>query len=121
MELRFHEGALLPANAVPDDGKAEAFRHAVVKEAIVAAQLGVPLNRRDRIPDVVVKKGEDALGRHPSKNEIKDALEQAIRNGELKYLPSTRHQSAGYYPLLTSRYRPTPLGAKSKTNTLILM
>jgi hypothetical protein len=98
LKLRFHEGALLPVDAVPDDGKTAAFRQAMVREATDAARLQVPLNRRDRVPDIVVKKGEEMLGRRPSKNEIKDALEEAVRNGELKYLPSTRHQAAGYYP-----------------------
>lgn len=98
LTLRFHNGVLLPADAVPDDGKAATLRRVCVKAAIEAAGLNVPLNRQKAPPDVVFKEAETSLSRRPSKLEIKNALEEAVRLGELAYISHTRHRAAGYYP-----------------------
>jgi hypothetical protein len=98
LRLRFHEGALLPVAALPDDGKVEEARHIVVREAIACARANVPLNRIRRHPDTVFKKVEEAIGRRPSKNEVDDWLADAVRNGELSCLDGAKGRKAGYYP-----------------------
>ena len=112
IKLKFHEGALIPVAAMPDDGKSEAFCKSVVMAAIEAARLKVPLNRRDRFPEPVVKSAEEALGRRPKKDEIKDKLEEAVRSGDLIYLVGTRHRAAGYYPPDSDIARDLALAAK---------
>ena len=98
VRLRYHEGALLPIDAVPDDGKLAAFRKVCVAAAIEAAHHGMPLNRRDAIRGAVFREAEKALGRRPSRQEIRDTLEDAVRAGELLYLTATRHRLSGFYP-----------------------
>jgi hypothetical protein len=98
LRLRYHEGALLPIDAVPDDGKLAAFRKVCVAAAIEAAHHGMPLNRRDAIRGAVFREAEKTLGRRPSRQEIRDTLEDAVRAGELLYLTATRHRLAGFYP-----------------------
>lgn len=96
--LRFHEGALLPLDLMPDDGKHEAFLRVLEKEAVEAAKLNTPLNQRDRIPGSIVQACEAALGRRPAKHEIKEGLDQSVRKGSLQFLSASRHRRAGYYP-----------------------
>lgn len=98
LNIAFHEGALLPCDALPDDGKAAVLRGICVKAAIEAAEHNVPFNRRDAIPNLVFKQIEQEIGRRPSKLDLKDALEEATRAGELCYLQNSRHRSAGFYP-----------------------
>lgn len=98
LSLRFHEGALLPVEALPDDGKLDEARRIVVREAIACAKANVPLNRIRRHPETVFKKVEEAVGRRPSKNEVNDWLADAVRNGELSCLDGAKGRKAGYYP-----------------------
>jgi|GEM_PF-4839368 len=98
LTLRFHEGILLPADALPDDGKATELQRICAKAAIEAAGHGVPFNRRTALPDFVFKEAEKALGRRPTRQQMRDALENAIRDRQLIYLPNTRHRLAGLYP-----------------------
>ncbi|WP_311031233.1 AAA family ATPase [Mesorhizobium koreense] len=98
LRLRYHEGALMPVAALPDDGKLEEARQAVVREAIACAKANVPLNRSRRHSDTVFKKVEEAIGRRPSKNEVNDWLADAVRNGELSCLDGAKGRKAGYYP-----------------------
>jgi len=65
---------------------------------IEAAGHNVPFNRRDAVPDLIFKEADKFLGRRPSRHEMKNAMEEAIRLGELRYLPNTRHRAAGLYP-----------------------
>jgi hypothetical protein len=85
IKLKFHEGALLPVDAVPDDGRADVLRKVCVAAAVEAARLNVPFNRQKSFPNLVFKEAETALGRRPSKHEIKNAMEEAVRLGELSY------------------------------------
>jgi hypothetical protein len=96
--LKFVKGALLPLDTVPDDGKAAALRCVCVKLALEAAGHNVPLNRVKHPPDLVFKEAEKVLGRRPKKQEVKNALEEAVRAGELRYVDSTQHRVAGFYP-----------------------
>lgn len=98
IQIRFTNGALLPLDAVPDEGKAEALQQVVVKAAIEAAGHGIPINRARAIPGAIFKEAEKATGRRPSKQQVKDALDDAVALGLLSYLVATRHRAAGYYP-----------------------
>jgi hypothetical protein len=69
-----------------------------VKAAKDAARLRVPFDRRDGVPDLVFKEVEIATGRRPKKQEIRNALEQAVRAGDLHYVHYTRHRAGGFYP-----------------------
>lgn len=90
--------SLLPP-AVPEGKSAEALRLRVaIPAAIEAAKNNVPLNRRDKIPDIVFRDAEKALGYRPHKQQIRDALDEAVRLQELQYISHTRHRAAGYYP-----------------------
>lgn len=96
--LKYHEGALLPVEAVPDDGKLAHLGKLCVDSAIEAAKLNVPFNRQKVPPELLFKEAEKAIGRRPSKAAVRNALEQAVRSGELAYVSHTRHRAAGYYP-----------------------
>jgi len=98
LALKFVTGALLPLDAIPDDGKAAALRGVCVRAAIEAASIGVPFNRREAVPDLVFKEAEKVIGRRPSRHEMRNALEDGLRLGELCYLANTRHRAAGLYP-----------------------
>jgi hypothetical protein len=98
LKLRYHEGALLPVEALPDDGKMEAGRLALLREAAACAKANVPLNRSRRHPETVYRKVEEVIGRRPSKNEVDDWLAAAARNGELSCLDGAKGRKAGYYP-----------------------
>jgi hypothetical protein len=98
LKLRYHDGALMPVDALPDDGRMEEARQVVVREAIACAKANVPLNRVRRHPETVFKKVEEVIGRRPSKNEVNDWLADAVRNGELSCLDGAKGRKAGYYP-----------------------
>ena len=98
IRLKFHEGALVPFDAVPDDGKVAALRRVFVKAAIDAANINAPFNRQRAIPGICFADAEKALGRRPTKQEAKNALEDAVQLRELEYVTATRHRAAGYYP-----------------------
>lgn len=98
VQLRFHDGALLPVELLPDDGKHGAFLRVLATEAIAVANLKTPLNRVKRPPEMVVNACATAFGRRPSRQEIRDGLDQCVRDGRLQFLDRTRHRAAGYYP-----------------------
>ncbi|HVW54128.1 MAG TPA: AAA family ATPase [Rhizobiaceae bacterium] len=105
LNLRFHEGALLPVEALSDDGKQEAGRLALLQEVIKSADARTPLNRRGAIPTRCLKACEAALGRAPSKKEVGDMLDDLIQRGDLVFIPGTKNQTAGYYPAANARER----------------
>ena len=98
IKLRFHHGALIPVEALPQDGKEDAFYKVMVDAAKDAARLKVPLNGKNRIPELVVKSVEEVIGRRPKKEEMQDKLQEAIRRGDLIHLGYTQHRKAGFYP-----------------------
>jgi hypothetical protein len=100
-KMLFYYGASITETAAPasdDDWRRTAFRRAVVGEAVELARLRTPLNRRDRPPASVFDASEKVWGRRPSKDQIRDMLDDAVRAGELVFVERTRHQAAGYYP-----------------------
>jgi hypothetical protein len=97
LKIRFHDGALLPLAAIPDDGREAALQEAVVKAAIGAANNRVPCNRR-HINEQVLAEAEKVLGKRPSPKTVKQMLELAVEASELIFLPQSRHRAAGFYP-----------------------
>jgi hypothetical protein len=95
--IRFYEGALLPLDAIPDDGKNEALQQVIVKAAIDAANKRVPCNRRE-INEQVFVEVEKVLGKRPSRKMVKQALELATVAGKLIFVRQSRWRAAGYYP-----------------------
>jgi hypothetical protein len=99
MKLRFHNGALLPAEAVPQAAHdAGLLRQAVVRCAIQAAQHGTPFNKKDRIPGWAMEDAQKATGRRPAQIAFKDELFAAVLAGELRFVESAKRRAAGFYP-----------------------
>jgi len=88
----------LPRNNGGDEGKAASLRKVCVAAAIEAASKNVPLNRRDAIPFLVFKDAEEALGRRPSTQEVRNALNDAVLKNELRFVSHSRHRASGYFP-----------------------
>lgn len=99
IKLRFHNGALLPAEAVPQAAHdAGLLRQAVVRCAIQAAQHGTPFNKKDRIPGWAMEDAQRATGRRPTQVAFKDELFAAVLAGELRFVESAKRRAAGFYP-----------------------
>ncbi len=96
--LRFDDGALLPPGALGDDKTREAMRKALVEAAVTAARVGLPFTVQRNIPHDVLRDIGQSCGRNIKQREAKQELEAALRDGQLQYLRSTRHQAAGFYP-----------------------
>jgi hypothetical protein len=96
--LRFHEGALLPAIDIPDDGKAALARKAVVAAALKAAEVGTPLTQQRTPPGWVLTEVSKACGRSVSGREVKDQLQCAVADGDLIYRQGHGKVRAGYFP-----------------------
>jgi hypothetical protein len=95
--LRFCDGALLPLDAVPDDGKAAAFHQVVVGAAIASARLNIPCNRK-HVSDRVFQEAAKVLGRRPSPKGVLRELERGVEAGELIFLPYSSKRASGFYP-----------------------
>ncbi|MBL8550450.1 MAG: AAA family ATPase [Hyphomonadaceae bacterium] len=99
IKLRFYRGALLPTEVLPQAAQdAGALREAVVRAALGAAELGTPFNKRDTIPEWAMKEVDKATGRRPTQRAFREEVQAASRDGQLMFLPATRHRSAGFYP-----------------------
>lgn len=99
ISLRFHNGALLPAEAVPQAAHdAGELRKAAVRAAIQAAQHGTPFNKKDRIPGWAMEEAQKATGRRPSQIAFKDELLAAVLTGQLRFVESAKRRAAGFYP-----------------------
>lgn len=96
--FRFHEGALLPIEEVPDDGKAAFARKAVVAAAVKAAELGQPLTQQRNPAAWVLNEVGKACGRSVGAKEVKDQLQGAVADGELIYRHGHGKVRAGYFP-----------------------
>lgn len=98
-KLRFHNGALLPTEVVPQTLQdASALREAVVRAAVRAAELGVPFQQQRSISAPVLSELEKELGRKLTSKAFKDELLAALGAGQLRYLRGDKRMSAGYYP-----------------------
>ena len=96
--FRFHEGALLPAGDIPDDGKAALVRKAVVAVAIKAAEMGAPLTQQRNPGAEVLARVTKACGHSVGAKEMKGLLQSALLNGELIYRQGYGKVRAGYFP-----------------------
>jgi RecA-family ATPase len=97
IKIRFQDGALLPLDAIPDDGKDAALQQVVVNTAIDAANKRVPCNRR-HINEQVIAEAAKVLGKRPSRKMVLQVLELATAAGKLSFIGQTRHRAAGFYP-----------------------
>ena len=97
--LKFHEGALVPLDAVPDDGKAAALRGACIRAALTAADMGSPFTRQRAIPSWAMKEIGAAVGTQATNKIAHDILDAAHRDGELRYMKGERDTMAGFYPV----------------------
>jgi hypothetical protein len=99
IKLRFHMGALLPTEVVPQAAEdAQAIRNVVVREAVRAAELGVPFTRQRNVDTRVLQLAETELGRKITSKAFKDELMAALDAGQLRYVKGDKRVSAGYYP-----------------------
>ena len=96
--LRFHEGALLPVDAVPDDGKAASARAACVDAAIHAAGLGAPFTRQRNIAPSIVADISKKAGVTLTSKRIKEELDAACHGDGLYYQHGYSKVRAGYFP-----------------------
>jgi hypothetical protein len=88
----------LPRIAVGDDFKVTALRKVCVAAAIEAAAKNVPINRRDSLPSPIFKDAEKVLGRRPTTQEVRNALNDAVLKDELSFVSHSRHRASGYFP-----------------------
>jgi hypothetical protein len=99
IKLRFYQGALLPTELVPHAAEdAGALRGAVVREAIRAAELGVPFTSQRNIDAPVIQLVEKELARKITSKAFKDELRAALDVGQLRYMRGDKRTRAGYYP-----------------------
>lgn len=88
----------LPRVPVGADDRSAKLQQIVVAEAIAAAEHGVPVNLRDAPPPRVFDAAEKALGRRPSKQQVREALRSAAMAGDLIRMGRTEYRAAGFYP-----------------------
>lgn len=99
IKLRFYRGALLPTELLPQTAQdAGALREAVVREAIRAAELGVPFTTQRNIDSPILQIVEKELARKITSKAFKDELRAALDAGQLLYLKGDKRRRAGYYP-----------------------
>jgi hypothetical protein len=99
IKVRFYRGALLPTELVPTAVQdAGALRDAVVREAIRAADLGVPFTTQRNIDSPILQIVEKELARKITSKAFKDELRSALDAGQLRYLKGDKRRRAGYYP-----------------------
>jgi hypothetical protein len=96
--LRFHEGALLPAVDIPDDGREALQGAAAVKAALRAAEMRSPFTQQRTIPTWALKDVSAAAGKSVTSKEAHALLQTALAEGRLAYRVGTSKERAGYYP-----------------------
>lgn len=96
--LYYDNGALLPRSEAETTKIKTEFLETCVEVAVRAAQTGQHLSRRNVVAEWAVDCIHHKLGQRPSNRDVKEALEKALSLKLLRYMPSGRGQSAGYYP-----------------------
>jgi hypothetical protein len=120
--LKFHAGALLPLDAVPDDGKAKALNELCIKLALEAETLGHPIQRQKNIPTNVLKEISKKVGFAVTPRRAKEELETACFGGKLSYRPGYGKIKAGYVSPLPRYQLPqesAPTDAKTMGETTV--
>jgi Bifunctional DNA primase/polymerase, N-terminal/AAA domain/Primase C terminal 1 (PriCT-1) len=97
--LHWSNGVLLPRSETTTVEQENQFQHAVIRVAMQAAELGVPIKMQPRLAKWHLDEIESEIGRRPAEREVKDTLAAAVPRGVLCYLSGTRHRTAGYYPV----------------------
>jgi hypothetical protein len=110
--LHWADGALLPRADLDVAGQESTFRAACVSAAISAAETGQAIQKQRRPPVWVFEEIERATGRRPTHRELKDELDRAQRDQQLRYVAGTTHKMAGFYPLDMERAAELALQAK---------
>jgi hypothetical protein len=64
----------------------------------MAAEQGVPIQRKGNLLRWHLEEIEREIGRRPTQREAKETLAAALPRGALRYVSHTRHRMAGYYP-----------------------
>ena len=97
--LHWTEGCLLPISDIETKEQDEIFRKACLQAAAEAAEAGTPVQKIKHADTWVLEYVQQQAGRKPSQPELKDALNQAVRDGLLYYAKGSRDTTAGYYPV----------------------
>jgi hypothetical protein len=113
LTLRFHEGALLPVDTVPDDGKVAAVRAACIEAAVYAAGIGAPFTQQRNIVPQIVEGISKKAGVVLTSKRIKDELEAACHRGELHYQKGYGRVKAGYFPAVPPPTATVETGAET--------
>jgi hypothetical protein len=101
LRIKFYSGALLPCDAIPDDGKAASVRKACVDAATHAASIGAPLTKQRNIAPAIVAEIAKRAGVPLTPKTVKDELEAACFAQELTYQVGYGRKKAGYFPVET--------------------
>ncbi len=95
MTLTFHEGALVPVEAVKPSVD---IRDLVVRLAKQAAEKAMPETRRGPMSEWLHQEVRRVTARDLSDKQIKGYLNNAVMDGELGYVQGGSKHRAGYYP-----------------------
>jgi hypothetical protein len=98
LRLKFHEGALLPVDALPDDAKDDMVSTACVEAAVYAAHLGAPFKKQPKIASKIVQEISRTAGMQLTSDRIKQELAAAEYAGRLCYREGYGKTKAGYVP-----------------------
>ena len=96
LTLKYHDGALLPLDAIPDDGKTKSLRAACLKAARQAEEIGHPFKQQKNIPPSLLSVISKEAGVAVTSKRVKEELEAACFSGELTYRPGYGKVKAGY-------------------------
>ena len=96
--LYWSDGVLLPRSAIDNAEQTSRLINACVSVAVVAAEQGTPIQRQRRLEKWMLDRIEGVVGYRPPEREAKDALARALGIGQLRYVNTSRHRTAGYYP-----------------------
>lgn len=98
LELFLNGTTFALASSSTEQGRQDAFSEACVSAALKLAGLGIPFQRSRAWPTWVDKEIEEQSGLRANTRDVREALEVAIRDKKLRYLPRGNTQTAGYYP-----------------------
>jgi hypothetical protein len=115
--LHWSAGALLPLTEVGESEGREALIKSAVRVAIMAAEAGAPIQATGkRLYGWQLNEIEEDLGRRPAEREVKEALAASLPRSLLRYVRTSRHRCAGYYPPNEERARELAVMAKRQAD-----
>lgn len=98
LTLFWSDGVLQPRDALDSLEQGSRLMDVVVRVAIAAAEQSTPIQQQRRLHTWMTREIETVVGRRPPEREIKSILNDAVRQGRLRYVGSTNHRTAGFYP-----------------------